>query len=659
MSTPASPLSTWPFRRFPTLIEATARVDYPALNGAFDDALTHIVSAWAGMRAKHVASLMRQVGELVPDEATTNISWVSKLALAPVDASPILEAMTWAIGLGQREAIGEAERQGATTPTPPDADAVAVACGAKQRAAGLEQLLRNGLLQTVTREGMRLAGTRADAQLAIHRVLGDAPLAYERIELKAGSTGGVNEGRLSVFRLVTLGPHITAAAGGADDTPIGYLYATELLDGNTCDPCAAIDGTQYASLAEAENDYPGLGGGYVWCDGRENCRGSLVVVYANVRAPTVDGGSSQAQAIADAATRDAIQQRAVQDRETADAKQALAGVDLPPPSGPPPSPATPPTPPTPPRPFSTYQGVTQLDANGDPIVSTSMQADHARIMDTGAAIAQIVDQKIADIVAALPARPGPAGSQWFADAIKTNGNATDEEWALREQQTRWDAAASPSNDVLAQLERDAITEHTSGAVTFGDERITLTSGSANRKAATDVAQHLPDRWIRASNADVDELSIRNATAADPYQGTRSFYRLHEAEIVMSPTQGNDVLLHEITHHMEVVIPELRRAEFAFFESRARGGAWDAEREAAQLLPIPGNTTEMGIRDEWNNPYAGKEYGDTYDPAAQMREIATMGMQRMFGDRLTSYEAGEVRSDTEYRTWMLGVLALLG
>lgn len=57
------------------------------------------------------------------------------------------------------------------------------------------------------------------------------------------------------------------------------IYASELLDSNTCAACESIDGTEYGSLEEASLDYPT--GGFVDCEGGERCRGTLVVVYAS------------------------------------------------------------------------------------------------------------------------------------------------------------------------------------------------------------------------------------------------------------------------------------------------------------------------------------------------------------------------------------------
>lgn len=75
-----------------------------------------------------------------------------------------------------------------------------------------------------------------------------------------------------------------AAAASAPLDPIA-IYASELLDGNTCGPCSLVDGTNYPSLAAARLDYPV--GIYVRCDGRDRCRGTLVFVWATEAPPTV------------------------------------------------------------------------------------------------------------------------------------------------------------------------------------------------------------------------------------------------------------------------------------------------------------------------------------------------------------------------------------
>lgn len=57
-------------------------------------------------------------------------------------------------------------------------------------------------------------------------------------------------------------------------------YASELLDKATCQPCHAIDGTQYDTIEDARVDYPA--GGFKDCLGGSRCRGTVVGVWSEV-----------------------------------------------------------------------------------------------------------------------------------------------------------------------------------------------------------------------------------------------------------------------------------------------------------------------------------------------------------------------------------------
>jgi hypothetical protein len=79
-----------------------------------------------------------------------------------------------------------------------------------------------------------------------------------------------------------LGGAVTSAQNAArvqamDDAPPERIYASEILDTNTCKPCRVIDGREYSNLAAALRDYPT--GGFRACQGRHRCRGTLVAVY--------------------------------------------------------------------------------------------------------------------------------------------------------------------------------------------------------------------------------------------------------------------------------------------------------------------------------------------------------------------------------------------
>lgn len=61
------------------------------------------------------------------------------------------------------------------------------------------------------------------------------------------------------------------------------IYASELLDPNTCVACEEVDGTNYSTMAAALRDYPE--GTYVKCLAGPRCRGMLVVVWSEETSP--------------------------------------------------------------------------------------------------------------------------------------------------------------------------------------------------------------------------------------------------------------------------------------------------------------------------------------------------------------------------------------
>jgi hypothetical protein len=74
-----------------------------------------------------------------------------------------------------------------------------------------------------------------------------------------------------------LGREATLEAVLADLNAPAVYVATEVLDDNTCGPCEELDGTEFASLDEAEAAYPA--GGYLDCEGGMRCRGTFIALF--------------------------------------------------------------------------------------------------------------------------------------------------------------------------------------------------------------------------------------------------------------------------------------------------------------------------------------------------------------------------------------------
>jgi hypothetical protein len=71
--------------------------------------------------------------------------------------------------------------------------------------------------------------------------------------------------------------HGIGRVAAAEELNPSAIYASEIMDGNTCPRCAAIDSHKYQSMEDAKADYPH--GGFAACLGGTRCRGTLVFMY--------------------------------------------------------------------------------------------------------------------------------------------------------------------------------------------------------------------------------------------------------------------------------------------------------------------------------------------------------------------------------------------
>lgn len=96
--------------------------------------------------------------------------------------------------------------------------------------------------------------------------------AVEKVIADTGTAGAEDEASQAIHSARGKGRYDTAEELDPED-----IWASELLDGATCDPCAKVDGKEYATLAEARVEYET--GGYGACKGGARCRGTLVMIY--------------------------------------------------------------------------------------------------------------------------------------------------------------------------------------------------------------------------------------------------------------------------------------------------------------------------------------------------------------------------------------------
>jgi len=145
-------------------------------------------------------------------------------------------------------------------------------------AAAAAALLAKQISLTAGREAARLsAGPHPDPDAVVDQV---------RAFLDDLSDAAVTQASAGVLSAAQNGARLATITAG----PRAQLVATEIHDPFTCDPCDDINGTVFgysdnpAAVGAAEAAYPA--GGYVLCEGRDRCRGTMFAHYDTKQSAT-------------------------------------------------------------------------------------------------------------------------------------------------------------------------------------------------------------------------------------------------------------------------------------------------------------------------------------------------------------------------------------
>jgi hypothetical protein len=253
------------FRRELFEHELRAQTNFLALEARYRTALQSLIDRWKDdVRPAQLVELAELIQSAI-DEG--DIETLGELSLSAGDGPDIIEEiLTGVAENGAADAAAEASLQGAGT-IEPDLDEALLLL--RSRAVAIDSLLRRSLADAGARKALQLTGgslSGSDVAQAVTTHIESLSDAFLEEQFTGAITAAENSGRTAVLR-------------DADPTTI---YASELLDEATCDACADIDGKEYATLEEAETDYPT--GGYVDCAGGQRCRGTLVAVYGEAPA---------------------------------------------------------------------------------------------------------------------------------------------------------------------------------------------------------------------------------------------------------------------------------------------------------------------------------------------------------------------------------------
>lgn len=245
--------------RQPTPKELAAGVDFAAMQAQQADATDALVEAWAPVQAAQAEELTAQIA------AATSVAAAAGVTATVAGTPVIAAAMAAAAAQGIAAATAEAASQAFALPAP---DTATLNAELADHAEATATVLTRSLAQAAANHATALHGPDLNrdalAELVAKHLdgLSDATL---REHLGAAVHGARNQGRFAAMD-----------GWGSRGTP----YASELLDASTCSFCADVDGTAYPDMDAARGDYPFAG--YLGCEGRGRCRGTVVTVANEV-----------------------------------------------------------------------------------------------------------------------------------------------------------------------------------------------------------------------------------------------------------------------------------------------------------------------------------------------------------------------------------------
>jgi hypothetical protein len=195
-------------------------------------------------------------------EAAGDLDELSELEVEPIAADVINARLAAVAAIAVTLAQEEANRQGVTIPRPDTED---IADLLRTRAEAVDEMLARDLAMSASREATRLTGgsiTPGEVADKVTEHLRGLKGAAASDHLGGAVQTSINDARKLTFNR---------------DGREGDIFSSELLDSNTCSACIAVDGTHYQDVEAAAADYPT--GGFIGCEGRERCRGTLIKVY--------------------------------------------------------------------------------------------------------------------------------------------------------------------------------------------------------------------------------------------------------------------------------------------------------------------------------------------------------------------------------------------
>lgn len=243
---------------------AAESVDLTPVAAAFGAALISLLAGWDAVKTAWSAFFVGEVGRVLH---AGDRRALGRLALPSLDKARrlVTASITSFASTSADLVVAELVKQGAASvarkvPTEAELDAEADVA---------VQLLAGQLATSLGSEAARVHGLRSSVphtQQLVHQHAANLTDAQTQYVLGAVLHGAGNAARIATLL-------------GVDDV---YLYASEVNDTNTCEPCHEIHGTLLGDVNSGDVSkvfelYPVRG--YLDCLGRDRCRGTVVGVW--------------------------------------------------------------------------------------------------------------------------------------------------------------------------------------------------------------------------------------------------------------------------------------------------------------------------------------------------------------------------------------------
>jgi hypothetical protein len=184
--------------------------------------------------------------------------------------------------------------------------------------------------------------------------------------------------------------------------------------------------------------------------------------------------------------------------------------------------------------------------------------------------------------------------------------------------------------------------------TGGGTRPAVTSKIKKDVAVLEQAfDEYPTAWVNTFQAAFPDIALKKTSRGrwtERGPGGRPELRLSGGRGRLGDVDTYDTAVHELGHGFEDSIPGLKPLEYAMYMRRAKSDNYEYTRWAKG---------EYGSKDEWREPYSGRDYGAT--PTDNF-EIFTTGVESLLGG--SGYFGDVIKNqtvDTDFRRFILGVL----